>query len=113
MRSGYTNILEELNEFLAEHSVTLVAAELSLEKTYDEKDHIKLWYRDNIPNTFFDDIAKLGYDRGYGGQELFGTLWFSDGTWADRGEYDGSEWWEHRKRPAIPLIGISKDVIGE
>jgi deoxyribonuclease-4 len=39
------------------------------------------------------------YDDGYGGQELFGYVWYEDGTWSDRGEYDGSEWWQHQTRP--------------
>jgi hypothetical protein len=41
------------------------------------------------------------YDSGYGGQELFGTVWFDDGTWAERGEYDGSEWWSYLRCPSI------------
>lgn len=36
------------------------------------------------------------YDSGYGGQELFGVIWYVDGTWSERGEYDGTEWWEHQ-----------------
>ena len=43
------------------------------------------------------------YDHGYGSQELFGTIWFSDGSWADRHEYDGAERWVHRKLPKIPV----------
>jgi hypothetical protein len=43
------------------------------------------------------------YDSGYGGQELFGTVWLADGTWITRGEYDGSEWWEHNELPQIPI----------
>ena len=42
------------------------------------------------------------YDSGYGMQELEGTLWFSDNTYCTRGEYDGSEWWEHHSTPEIP-----------
>lgn len=42
------------------------------------------------------------YDAGYGGQELFGTIWYKDGTWSDRGEYDGSEWWQHQVCPEVP-----------
>ncbi len=42
------------------------------------------------------------YDSGYGSQELFGNIWYNDGTWSERGEYDGSEWWEHKSRPDIP-----------
>ena len=43
------------------------------------------------------------YDNGYGGQILYGTVWLTeDNTWFERGEYDGSEWWEHRECPSIP-----------
>jgi len=43
------------------------------------------------------------YDSGYGGQELFGTVWIKrDNTWLSRGEYDGSEWWEYNECPVIP-----------
>jgi len=40
------------------------------------------------------------YDSGYGGQELSGTIVFKDGTWLERGEYDGSEWWEYKSKPS-------------
>jgi hypothetical protein len=48
-------------------------------------------------------IKKLdvNYNDGYGGQELYGTIWYTDGTWSTRGEYDGSEWWEFHKCPEI------------
>lgn len=43
------------------------------------------------------------YDNGYGGQELFGTIWLKEeGCWYERGEYDGSEWWEYRECPQVP-----------
>ena len=44
------------------------------------------------------------YDSGFGGQELDGEIWFKDGTWADRGEYDGSEWWYYHKCPQVPTF---------
>ena len=50
----------------------------------------------------FLDSLDFQYDKGYGGQELFGTIWYTDGTWSDRGEYDGSEWWSYQKCPNIP-----------
>lgn len=43
----------------------------------------------------------FNYDSGYGGQELFGTVRFKDNTWAGRGEYGGSEWWEKYSLPKI------------
>ena len=42
------------------------------------------------------------YNNGYGGQELYGCIWFKNGTWSTRGEYDGSEWWDHHSIPEIP-----------
>jgi chromosome segregation ATPase len=47
---------------------------------------------------FLNSIDK-DYDSGYGSQELFGTIWYKDGTWSTRGEYDGSEWWQVHKCP--------------
>jgi hypothetical protein len=49
-------------------------------------------------------ISKLDfeYDAGYGSQELFGMVWFNDGAWMDRYEYDGAESWDWHKYPSIP-----------
>lgn len=47
-------------------------------------------------------LENVVYDSGFGIQELFGTIWYTDGTWSERCEYDGSEWWEYRERPKIP-----------
>ena len=58
-------------------------------------------YTEEQYNAFVESLD-FEYDAGYGGQELFGTVWFKDGTWADRGEYDGSEWWQHHVCPTIP-----------
>ena len=62
-----------------------------LKKNYTELDYL----------NFLSQINYI-YDSGYGGQELFGTIWYKDGTWSIRGEYDGSEWWEHVSKPEIP-----------
>ena len=50
----------------------------------------------------FVNSLDFEYDDGYGGQELFGTIWYKDGTWSDRGEYEGSEWWNYQSCPDIP-----------
>lgn len=49
--------------------------------------------------SFLETLASINYDDGYGSQELFGTIVLKDSTWLERGEYDGSEWWERRKLP--------------
>lgn len=58
---------------------------------YDEEDYAK----------FLNDL-NFEYYSGYGAQELYGTVWFKDNTWAWRGEYDGKEWWEAYSLPDIP-----------
>ena len=50
----------------------------------------------------FMDKLDFDYDAGYGAQYIDGTVWFEDGTWLSRGEYDGSEWWVYLKTPEIP-----------
>lgn len=44
-------------------------------------------------------LLNFKYDHGFGGQNLFGWVVFDDGTWLERGEYDGSEWWEYKQCP--------------
>ena len=67
----------------------------------------------NLPEGFtmdqyaeFTQALNFEYNDGYGGQELFGTIWFNDGTWATRGEYDGHEWWEYHCYPPIHMTEI-------
>ena len=61
-------------------------------------------FPDHSEQELTDFLSSLDfeYDSGYGTQELFGTLWFDDGTWSDRFEYDGSERWEHHELPPVP-----------
>ena len=58
----------------------------------------------HIEGTLPEVLPQLDfcYDNGYGGQELYGTIWYTDGTWSARDEYDGSEWWAYRECPELP-----------
>lgn len=49
----------------------------------------------------FLSAIDFDYDDGYGTQEVDGVIWYKDGTWSTRGEYDGSEWWTFYKVPDI------------
>ena len=76
---------------------------------YDEETSISMCVEANLGRGWnqdeMDDFLKRinhDYDTGYGTQHLFGTIWYEDGTWSSRGEYDGSEWWFHSKVPPIP-----------
>ena len=51
---------------------------------------------------YFLDSLDFSYNDGFGLKELYGTVWFKDGTWLERAEYDGSEWWVYKKAPQIP-----------
>jgi hypothetical protein len=53
---------------------------------------------------YIEFLEKLNflYHSGYGLQYLDGVIWYDDGSWSDRHEYDGAEWWVHRERPRIP-----------
>ena len=70
----------------------------------DEKETLvtlKVDYTEKEFEQFLSDLD-FEYDDGFGGQQLFGTVWFADGSWATRGEYDGSEWWQHHRLLEIP-----------
>jgi hypothetical protein len=42
------------------------------------------------------------YNAGFGGQELYGVIWYTDGTWSERYVYDGEEEWVQRRVPVVP-----------
>ena len=50
----------------------------------------------------FLELLDFVYNSGFGGQNLYGTIWLKDNNWVDRGEYDGSEWWQLHSLPPIP-----------
>ncbi len=66
-----------------------------------------LWVGDdNFKTTWenFEKIAKdCNYDNGYGGAEVYQNLKIvGKDWWLERGEYDGSEWWEFKTLPTEP-----------
>ena len=99
-----TNALEEFRAFLKRSSLTWHHVEAVKFRWISDGDY------DGVEFVSFSDsladimnwLEKKDYDAGYGHQYLDGIVWFNDGTWAERGEYDGSEWWIHQKRPEVP-----------
>lgn len=57
-------------------------------------------------HEFFDVARNTVYSNGYGGIAIPGDLliMMNDGSWYSRGEYDGSEWWEHNIVPEKPIV---------
>ena len=93
-------------EFVAHIKDRIVkCVNISVGNEYNEdKERISLRssYTEDEYNTFLESL-NFKYDNGYGGQEeLFGIIWYEDGTWSDREEYDGSDLWRHQARPVIP-----------
>lgn len=62
-----------------------------------------VWVGDKYKKTTwenFKNISNFNYDNGYGGNEIEGSLLIvGDTWWLERGEYDGSEWWEFKEHP--------------
>lgn len=97
-----TNAKEEFIGHTSEVKSKVKAVEIytyDLETTI--KDFLKVGYTEEDFNSFLKRLD-FKYDSGYGGQELYGMIWYEDGTWSERGEYDGSEWWDYRAVPSIP-----------
>jgi hypothetical protein len=51
----------------------------------------------------FTLMANREYDNSWGGAEVLCELKivFNDNTWLERGEYDGSEWWNYMEPPNV------------
>lgn len=62
----------------------------------------------------FEAAANFEYDNGFGGAEVAVSLKVvGEDWWLERGEYDGSEWWEFKTMPTIPdlqRIPTSEDL---
>ena len=51
----------------------------------------------------FEKIANFEYDNDYGAQEIaYDLVIVGKDWWLERGEYDGSEWWEFKQLPEKP-----------
>jgi hypothetical protein len=103
-------------EFLTHVGDRIVVAARMAPTDYGiESDHIELYEKVYLKfglylpgvegQTEYEEfLSKLEflYDNGYGFQYMDGVIWYEDGSWSDRDEYDGAEWWVHRERPRIP-----------
>lgn len=99
------NAKEELLEVLKNDASKIKCANITHGQGWgdsDEQDFRLPIRHTDLELAAFIESLDFKYDAGYGGQELFGIVWLKDGTWLSRGEYDGSEWWEHNVLPEIP-----------
>jgi len=92
MREDEVNLLEETLEAIRKSGHTV--DDVSWVGSADGKYAIS-WEE-------FEEIAReVDYDSGFGAQEVACDLVvvFSDDTWLEREEYDGSEWWRYCRSP--------------
>lgn len=97
------NAKEEFIEHIKGRKVLCAFIEFGCNYSEDPKQRhvLKKGYTDSDLSCFLNNL-NFEYDDSFGTQELYGTIWYSDGTYSDRREYDGSEWWEHQVIPKIP-----------
>ena len=83
------NLWEETIEVLKEHG-----------KTFDGVRFIQ-GYDFKITKENFEQVAKkTNYDSGFGAAHVATDLVVvGKNWWLERGEYDGSEWWEYKESP--------------
>ena len=98
------NARDELLQVLKENNIVVKCAKINHEDWRDNTDIdilLKIDYNEEDYAKFLNEL-NFDYDSGFGGQRLFGEVWLTNNTWLSRGEYDGSEWWEHNVLPEIP-----------
>ena len=99
------NALHELISHLEFTNKELLCIHIRYVPDWSKNSHQNFYLPTNYTseqNTKFREDLSFEYDKGYGTQHLFGTIWYKDGTWSDRGGYDGSEWWQYQSCPEIP-----------
>lgn len=102
------NAKTELEQFL-KGKAKIKCAEITMghpDDYYDDEEPcqkftLKVNHTNEELKLFLKSLS-FKYNNGFGGQELYGTIWLKDGTWCTRDEYDGSEWWKHNRLPEIP-----------
>jgi hypothetical protein len=106
----YTNLLAETLEVLTEHSKTT-------------EDVLWIGSSDGEIATDWASFAAIAenvnYNSGFGGNEIAGDLVIvGSDWWLERGEYDGSEWWEFKAKPQrsdapLPLGEVRNENYGD
>lgn len=99
-----TNAKEEFVSHVRDNPVLCVDLQYSDDYNQNKKTFV---LKENFTAEEYEAFLgalDFSYESGYGAQELFGIILYTDGTWSERAEYDGSEWWEHKVCPAIPAV---------
>lgn len=101
-KEEFLNVTENYN---------VIAANISFgQYDYEECYKLKPLYTEEEYNDFLNFLDRQYY-AGYGGQELFGVIYCENGVWMQRGEYDGSEWWDIFQYPDLRDSFDEADVV--
>lgn len=104
MDEELTNVMQELIDVMERIDLKfddIVFANVVLEESDRMKASLPPGWQDTDMDCFKSQLIRMGsYDSGYGSQRLYGTIVFKNSAWLERGEYDGSEWWELKKMPS-------------
>ena len=114
MENAKKELVEALDDLTKKYSVSVKCAWITYKDFFETaKVHAYLPVGFNARElTDFLKEIDFDYDDGWGTQEVFGLVWFDDGSWMERGEYDGAEWWEYRQTPDIPAyLTVEQDWI--
>ena len=105
------NAKAELCSILENYGVTIKCAQITADPYFNDENTVKpcsLKVGHTIEELMtFLETLNITYDNGYGGQNLFGTVWLTNNDWLTRDEYDGNEWWEYHTIPGIPTSLLS------
>lgn len=63
--------------------------------------YLRLGYTPAEYQNFIDKIDFV-YEADYEGDDLYGVIWYADGSWSERHEYDGLNIWHYCKIPEYP-----------
>ena len=95
-----TNAKDELLHKLEKYNKDKKSIKCAYISCKKKKIVLKINFTDEEYDCFLKELD-FEYNSGFGCQELFGLVWFNDGSWFERKEYDGSEKWKYKKYPEI------------
>lgn len=88
----------------------LLKETLELLESYNKKETDVKWVGTSTHKTTWEDFKKtadVDYESGYGSAKVAQDLLVvGENWWLERGEYDGSEWWDYKEMPKEPTETI-------
>lgn len=105
------NVAKELAQQCVKHGKSpsdIVWIDIWITECYSDSIHYVLTpnHTEKELKAFLEASFELNYNNSYGARELDGCVFFTDGSWLERNDYDGLEWWEHKTVPSFENVVI-------